>query len=230
MQLTKINILEGKIKLVTGLHIGAGNEVIEIGGLDQPIIKHPITQEPYIPGSSIKGKMRSLLEIYLGKSTDGKPCSCGKADCPICPLFGVGGSEKVEFEGPTRIVVRDSFMTDEWKEKFGNGELTMEVKYENTINRIKGTADKPRPLERIPSDVDFEFSISVKEFDIDNGRNHIDTVLAGLAMIEEDGLGGNVSRGCGQVKFEGLKINEKDLGDDWKKDALSKLEELRKRG
>ena len=79
--------------------------------------------------------------------------------------------------------------------------------------------------------MDFKFSISVKEFDVDNGKNHMDTVLAGLVMIEQDGLGGNVSRGCGQVKFEEVRIiNEKELEDDWREKALRKLEELRKRG
>jgi CRISPR-associated protein Csm3 len=62
MQLTKIQKLTGQIELLSGLHIGSGNTEIHIGGTDNPVIKNPITQEPYIPGSSIKGKMRSLLE------------------------------------------------------------------------------------------------------------------------------------------------------------------------
>ena len=87
--------ITGKIKVVTGLHIGAGNDKVEIGGMDNPIIRNPLTQEPYIPGSSIKGKMRSLLEWHLNKlGTDGKPCSCGNADCKICRVFGSANKSK----------------------------------------------------------------------------------------------------------------------------------------
>lgn len=54
-------ILEGKIVTKTGLMIGTGREAFEIGGVDNPVIKDP-NGKPYIPGSSIKGKMRALIE------------------------------------------------------------------------------------------------------------------------------------------------------------------------
>ncbi len=227
MKLENIKEIKGTIKLLTGLHIGAGNEVIEIGGLDQPIIKHPVSHEPYIPGSSLKGKMRSSLELYLGRyGKNGEPCQCGDPNCPICTLFGVGGSKEEKKPegptriGPTRIVVRDAYMTDEFKESFNNGELPMEIKYENTIDRIRGTADKPRPLERVPKGVEFNFSIAVKEFDIDKDKNLVDTVLACLYLVEQDGLGGNISRGCGQIKFN-TEV------EDWRKRAEEQLKKLK---
>ena len=82
--------ITGKIVVKTGLHIGAGNDKVEIGGMDNPIIRNPLTREPYIPGSSIKGKMRSLMEWKLEKidMKKGGPCACGKPDCPICRVFG----------------------------------------------------------------------------------------------------------------------------------------------
>ena len=58
-------ILRGRIKAVTGLHIGAQREVSEIGGIDNPVIKDPATGLPYIPGSSLKGRLRSLLELII---------------------------------------------------------------------------------------------------------------------------------------------------------------------
>jgi len=226
MKLENIKEIKGTIKLLTGLHIGAGNEVIEIGGLDQPIIKHPVSHEPYIPGSSLKGKMRSSLELYLGRyGENGKPCQCGKADCPICTLFGVGGSkEEKETEGPTRISVRDAYMTDEFKKSFNNGELPMEIKYENIIDRISGTAGNPRPLERVPEGVEFNFNITVKEFDIDKDKNLVDTVLTCLYLVEQDGLGGNISRGCGQIEFNGIEGIETE---DWRKRAEEQLKKLK---
>ncbi|MCF6265491.1 MAG: type III-A CRISPR-associated RAMP protein Csm3 [Desulfuromusa sp.] len=213
MKLENIYKIEGKITILTGLHIGAGNDTMEIGGMDQPIIKHPLTDAPYIPGSSIKGKMRSLLETryfidrsvtrndYLSK---GKPCNCGETDCLACTIFG--NMAKNSATGPTRIVVRDANLTSEFQNMFNSGKLPMEVKHENTIDRVKGTAMYPRPLERVPAGVQFDFNISLKQYegDADNLKGY---VLKGLKMIELDALGGNSSRGCGQVRFDNLKVD-----------------------
>jgi CRISPR-associated protein Csm3 len=220
MKLTGIKNIEGKVRVVSGLHIGAGRETLEIGGLDQPIIKHPLTGEPYIPGSSIKGKMRSLLELYeysanadtlefisgrKDRKRVGKPCGCGKASCPACRIFGSSADPRdVEPElGPTRLVVRDAVLSKEFRLKHQNGELPMEVKYENTIDRVRGVAQHPRPLERVPAGVEFDFSLSFKIFEGDP-EDLFQDVLKGLKLIELDALGGNSSRGCGQVRFEGL--------------------------
>lgn len=113
MQLQSIRTLTGRIRLRTGLHIGAGKDTVEIGGLDQPIVKDPLTGAPYIPGSSIKGKMRSLLEVGIGMGENddtkkfvlaGKPCGCGKPTCRIVkshPFF-VPFSRRCGFPGPFR--------------------------------------------------------------------------------------------------------------------------------
>ncbi len=212
MKLENIYKIEGKITVLTGLHIGAGNDTMEIGGMDQPIIKHPITQAPYVPGSSIKGKMRSLLETRYFIDRDvtrkflitGKPCNCGEADCPACTIFG--NTAKDPHTGPTRIVVRDANLTAKFEEKFVSGHLPMEVKHENTIDRVKGTAMHPRPLERVPAGVEFDFNISLKQYEGD-ANDLKDYVLKGLKMIELDALGGNSSRGCGQVRFDDLKVD-----------------------
>lgn len=222
MKLEKIYKIAGKITVLTGLHIGAGSDTMEIGGMDQPIIKHPITEAPYIPGSSIKGKMRSLLETgyFIDREATkkflmtGKPCNCGETDCPACTIFG--NMAKDSQTGPTRIVVRDANLTAEFQEKFISGNLPMEVKHENTIDRVKGTAMHPRPLERVPAGVEFDFNISLKQYAGDNPSLK-DYVLKGLKMIELDALGGNSSRGCGQVRFDDLKVD----GESVSLDAIS---------
>jgi len=210
MKLEKLRTISGKIKLVTGLHIGASNEAIEIGGLDQPVIKHPMKpNEPYIPGSSIKGKLRSLIEIAegrLGQKNKCGPCDCGRRDCPVCPVFGTSAASRPEDLGPTRIVVRDAMLTREWSDRFRQGDLPMEIKYENTINRITGTAEHPRPLERVPAGVEFDFSITFKVFEGDGG-NYFQTVLRAMRMLEKDALGGSGSRGSGQIKFVDLAVD-----------------------
>lgn len=211
-------IVKGNIVIKTGLHIGAGNDKIEIGGMDNPIIRNPKNNEPYIPGSSIKGKMRSLLEWKLNKiSKDGGVCSCGKADCPVCRVFGTANNnEEIAFtRGPTRLIVRDAILTEEFQKKFKNGEAIVEEKSENTINRVTAVAN-PRPIERVVSGVEFDFEMSYRVIDTgDNGetdnKNFESVVLDGLKLLQNDYLGGGGTRGNGQIEFKNITVDGKSI-------------------
>ncbi|WP_165175748.1 type III-A CRISPR-associated RAMP protein Csm3 [Desulfovibrio sp. ZJ369] len=218
MQLQSIRTLTGRIRLRTGLHIGAGKETVEIGGLDQPIVKDPLSGAPYIPGSSLKGKMRSLLEVGIVMGTNpetrkcitkGAPCGCGRADCPVCVLFGAHNDPgKCDPKlGPTRLLVRDAMLCKEDRKRFAAGQLSMEIKYENTINRVNGTAEHPRPLERVPAGVAFELSIALKVFEHDDADELAQWLFKALRLVELDALGGGSSRGNGQVAFEDLALD-----------------------
>jgi CRISPR-associated protein Csm3 len=218
MQLKAINQITGQIQLITGLHIGAGNEEVHIGGIDNGVIKHPHTQQPYIPGSSLKGKMRSLLEWRAGLVGDanGKPVSIGLLDKltgdkkqqaeTIIRLFGAAGDtkndEKAEEIGITRLSFWDCALNKGWANDVReSNQLYTEAKSENTINRITGTADHPRQTERVPADAIFDFKLGMKIL-ADNEHGFIDTVLAGLKLLELDGIGGSGSRGYGKIKFK----------------------------
>ncbi|MFP4048975.1 MAG: type III-A CRISPR-associated RAMP protein Csm3 [Desulfovermiculus sp.] len=217
MQLHSVKNITGEIDLLSGLHIGAGNAAMEIGGLDQPIIKHPLTNEPYIPGSSLKGKMRSLLEMrYNRLGPKGNPCQCAKSDCPVCPLFGVSGaqSEQGSTLGPTRLLVRDANLNKHWQGIFRQGDLPMEVKYENLINRIRGVAEHPRPLERVPAGVRFELALSLRIFDASEEERFLSILREGLALVQLDALGGCGSRGCGQIRFDNLQVDGNPISQD----------------
>jgi len=224
LKLKNNKIIRGKISLKTGLHIGGSSETIEIGGMDNPVIKNPLTGDPYIPGSSLKGKMRSILEwktgkIYTGEDDPGKPHPwCKDRDCPICRIFGTSDNDaKI---GPTRLIIRDSYLSKEVIEDIKNKGLSLtEEKYENVINRITAKA-VPRPLERVPAGISFEFEMVYRIFDIDNvqktDEDLYNYVLHGLKFIERDTLGGSGSRGCGQVEFIDLtdeKGNSIDLNN-----------------
>ena len=224
-QLTNIITLEATLELVTGLHIGGGDNEMHIGGIDNSVIKHPLTGSPYIPGSSLKGKMRSLLEWHSGavnadpldvnayKSASGSQQAEVKR---ILQLFGVGGGE-LKDEGelakelcPTRLSFWDCPLDTDWEKKVrADNQLLTEAKSENTINRISGEAKNPRQTERVPAGAKFVFKLSFKQL-ADDDEKLLDTVLQGLKLIEHDSLGGSGSRGYGKVKFEGLTINGKD--------------------
>jgi len=212
MKLTHIFEIQGSILTLTGLHIGGGKDSVEIGGMDQPIIKHPINGQPYIPGSSLKGKMRSMIETVffsekIGRNAnkEGMPII---EDCAVTRIFGTSNDKKPPEMGPTRIAMRDAYLSQEDTKDFEEGKLMMEEKYEVAIDRIRGTALKGalRPIERVPSGVRFTLSITLKQYEGD-GEELLDLVKKGLRLIELDGLGGGISRGSGQVIFENLRID-----------------------
>jgi CRISPR-associated protein Csm3 len=234
MKLVNMKPITGRIILRTGLHIGAGDMEMHIGGTDNPVIKHPHTNEPYIPGSSLKGKVRSLLEMKSGLmiKTKGKPVngklwknlqeSEGKDAVEaekILKLFGISGSdeEAAAALGPTRASFSDCHLSETWRDKvrIKRWPLT-EVKAENSIDRIKGTAEHPRFMERVPAGIEFDFSISLKNFDQDENSALLDYLLVGLKLLELDALGGSGSRGYGRIEFEFDDKNLKEKFDNIK--------------
>lgn len=231
MKLTEIKKLEGTITLKSGLHIGSGNMEMHIGGTDSPVIKHPHTLEPYIPGSSLKGKVRSLLEMESGLMiyTEGDVVSSKilqknevknnpelKAKCEaILKIFGSSGADKEDETGfgPTRVSFADCYLDDEWREKAkDNRWLLTEEKPENVIDRIKGTVAGAgvRFIERVPEGTKFRFLVTFKILQ-DGDEKLFDELLRGLKLLEMDALGGSGSRGYGRIEFEfnDRAINEK---------------------
>ena len=215
LQLTDIKEIKGRIVLKSGLHIGAGDTEMHIGGTDNPVVKHPHTGLPYIPGSSLKGKVRSLLEMESGlmTKTDGKPVQASqlkelqdkqKEKCTkILKIFGSSGadSEEIAEIGSTRVSFADCPVSNGWQEKVRKERLGFfEVKSENTINRIRGTAEHPRFIERVPADTEFEFAVCLKILGKED-EDLFDYLLLGLKLLEKDALGGSGSRGYGKLKF-----------------------------
>lgn len=213
MKIKSYKKITGKIVCVTGLHIGGSADQIEIGGVDLPIIKHPITGEPYIPGSSLKGKMRSQLEKRLGKYDDrtGEPCGCGRPECLVCIVFGAHKNVRHNL-GSTRILVRDASLSDETRSGYQKlieekGASYIDKKVENIVNRKTGTAEHPRSQERVPSGAKFDLEIVLQIFDSDEESKLVDFVKQGLKEVENTYLGGYGSRGNGKVKFTDLKLD-----------------------
>jgi len=233
MQLTDIRKITGQIHLVSGLHIGGSDAEMHIGGTDNAVIKNPVTNEPYIPGSSIKGKMRSLMEWRAGlvAETDGKPLGFkhirGLSEAQqaqgktLLKLFG-GAPENNPDEalireiGPTRLAFWDCNLDPAWVTEMERRHLLLtETKTENQIDRIRGVAEHPRSTERVPAGACFDFQLTVKVHD---GEDLIAEILTGLKLLELTGLGGSGSRGYGKIRFTGLA-----LGSDALQDRLDQL-------
>ncbi len=229
MKLTKISQIQGQIELASGLHIGSGNTEMHIGGTDNPVIKNPVNNQPYIPGSSLKGKMRSLLEWRAGVvlETEGKPLGFkhlssladGQLAAGVNILRMFGGAPEgsaqdetlIERIGPTRLSFWDCNLDPEWVSEMQDKNLLLtEVKMENAIDRIKGVAENPRNTERVPAGARFDFRITVRVHD---DEEMLDDILRGLKLLELTGIGGSGSRGYGKLKFTGLQRDGESLVD-----------------
>lgn len=202
----------GTLKVLgSGLRIGGETGSAPIGGTDNPIIRHPISHQPYVPGSSIKGKIRSLLESKYRPKTlkTGKPCSCGK--CDVCEMFGCGSSKNVQ--SPTRLVFRDCQPTDQTRERWEEAGTDSEVKTEVMIDRKTGTAHRhgPRKMERIPADSTFDFAVSLRYFQGDDVTGYCEKLAEGIELLEKHYLGGSGSRGYGKVAI--LRDEDQPMAD-----------------
>ncbi|MEM5807153.1 MAG: type III-A CRISPR-associated RAMP protein Csm3 [Candidatus Aenigmatarchaeota archaeon] len=201
-------ILKGKLITVTPLHIGGSKDKFEIGGVDNPVIKDPVTNYPYIPGSSLKGKLRMLLEFAEGVVKEVGNGEYPPSDDPkITSLFG--DSADNSSNGPTRLIVRDAYPDQKtitmW-ENTTSETLYTEYKAENTIDRMTSAAN-PRFMERVHkgSEFDVEFIIQVFSMDEDKGKSNFEKLVKALRLLEDSTLGGGGSRGSGKVEFKFYK-------------------------
>jgi len=235
--------IESKLTLVTGLHIGGADDGMKIGGVDSPVMRREVfcdetsgkvgfsykrkSSEPYIAGSSLKGKVRTLLEHYfrlidpLGKgSVVDTRSNFGDERYRnlIIKLFGESaGNDGIKGEiNITRTVFRDCFITDDVRKASLDGKIKLfEEKYENVIDRKTGTTigGGLRQIERVPSAVEFDFTMSIRVFEKDNEELLKNTILLGLKLLELDALGGSGSRGYGRVRFDDISGDIKELDE-----------------
>lgn len=188
------------------LRIGGTPPGLDVGGsVDLGALRDPVTGNPYIPGSSLKGKLRSTLERLEGRSSgDGEPCNCGDASCKICVLFGAHKKPKAA-SAPTRIVVRDAHLTPEsaaqLRQMQAEGKPFFEEKAENLVLRDSGVAQEPRWQERVWEGA-FRLEILVHIYEGDQPEELMKFLRQGLGIIQEtSSLGAGGSRGSGKVSF-----------------------------
>jgi len=213
-QLVKKIKINTSITLITGLHIGGNSENVEIGGIDNPVIKLASKGDvPYLPGSSLKGKMRCLLEQAAGAPKVG-------LDAKVNNLFGITESKANNTSNqPSKIIVRDAMLSDDSKKMLLDCDnLDMpytENKFENVIDRVKGIAQHPRQTERVPAGAVFNAEFIINIWDDDKEEELMALFEKGIRLLENDYLGGSGSRGYGQIKFGEMKKTELSEANNW---------------
>lgn len=196
-------LIKGELETVTGLHIGTGGAYSAIGAADSPVIRDVITGDPMIPGSSLKGKLRSLLARKYNDSRRNVEDDCKE----IKELFGA-------MKSPSRLIFSDMYMTEESKKQLASAGINTptEIKFENTIIRLSGIAN-PRQIERVIRFCRFGMDIIYDANDISEAESDIKLLCDGMKLIQYDYLGGHGSRGYGKVRFTDLSA-EVVSGDD----------------
>lgn len=199
IKLAKKIIYTGTITLKTGLHIGGTNAALNIGGPDKFVVRNPISNIPYIPGSSLKGKMRALVEIAKGcVSSDGK--ASDNPNSVSGELFGVATGK--DNNRPSRLIVRDAELDLSKPEMFDNTDLPYtESKTEVAIDRVTAKAN-PRTFERVPAGAQFKLNMVLNIFEGENEQRLKYTLKLALRLLQDDYLGGHGSRGYGQVEIK----------------------------
>ncbi len=213
-QLVKKIKIETTITVITGLHIGGNGDSVEIGGIDNPVIKLASKDNiPYIPGSSLKGKMRCLLEQIAGATKVG-------LDAEVNNLFGSTENKSNNTSNrPSKLIVRDAVLSDDSKAALlACDSLDMpytENKFENTIDRVKGVAEHPRQSERVPAGAVFNAEFIINIWDDDKEEELMALFMKGIHLLENDYLGGSGSRGYGQIAFGEFKKTELSEANNW---------------
>lgn len=199
--------ITGKIKVMTGLHIGGSKEFSAIGAVDSPVMRDTYSNMPFIPGSSLKGKLRFLLQEKYGKKVIDKNITHNDDDIRVKRLFGASNDKNNTKPIKARLYFSDSFISNEDElNKIGIEQVT-EVKFENTINRFTAIAN-PRQIERIIRGTEFDMSVIYNADKEDEIEEDIKNLKEAFELLEYDYLGASGSRGYGRVKIENLKLNQ----------------------
>jgi CRISPR-associated protein Csm3 len=212
--------VKGDVRVVTGLHIGAAASALNIGGVDNAIVRDPLTNQPYIPGSSLRGKMRSLSEKFQHKVQNWRLqagvrihiCRDEESyrECDVCRIFGVLPTDEISFS-PTRLVLRDVSLSKKSAKDLEDPKIKTdmpytEVKWEATIDRVTSAA-VPRQMERVPAGAIFDEFEMVYSVYGEEDVGILWRLIEAMQLLEDDYLGGMGSRGSGKIAFEQIKVS-----------------------
>ena len=189
--------ITGTIEVVTGMHIGGSSAFSAIGAVDSPVIKDMRTGYPIIPGSSLKGKMRSLLAKRYNTVFATTPDD--DAEC-LTSLFGSAKKGNVR---TGRLLFSDMLLGN-WEELKKQGLTSKtEIKFENTIKRTTAVAN-PRQIERVIRGSEFPLYLVYEVVDEETLKKDFEILREGFRLLEYDYLGGSGSRGYGKIKIKNL--------------------------
>lgn len=197
--------ITGNIEVKTGMHIGGSTAFAAIGAVDSPVVKDARSNLPMIPGSTLKGKIRSLLAKAYNSKIEAKPDD----DCE--QLLRIFGSAKKNNIKRSRVQISDMVMKNKEELRNQGIQSVTEIKFENSINRATAVAN-PRQIERVIRGSLFDLDIMYEVENIEEMLEDMKILGEGMRLIQYDYLGGSGSRGYGKVKFSDI-VADNVIGD-----------------
>ena len=216
-------IINAVLRLESGLHIGGSSDFAPIGAVDSPFIRDSYTKQPIIPGSSLKGKIRTLLARSFSAEYVLKKVEAD--DERIKRLFGSSAKETLS---PSRLQLSDCKLTDKSLAAMKNMNMDTyigEIKFENTISRLTSQAT-PRQIERVPAGAEFALRIVYNVENFDEARDDLQLLSDGLKLLQFDYLGGHGSRGYGRISLHEYQVEAFSLSSASQKKLDSQIAEF----
>lgn len=199
-------LIKCRLTVLTGMHIGGSSAFSAIGAVDSPVIRDALSGRPMLPGSSLKGKLRTLLAKAIKNHYITQECKDDPQE--LKNLFGsAGGNRREENPKAARLQFTDAFMLNA-DELIKRGGLT-EVKFENTIGRLTSIAN-PRQIERVVRGAEFGINMVYDMEDSLEIKQDFANIARGLKLLTMDYMGGHGSRGYGKVRFSDFTVEVKD--------------------
>ncbi len=205
-------MIDAVLTVKTGLHIGNSSDFSPIGAVDSPFIRDPVSRLPMIPGSSLKGKMRTLLAKSRDEAGEGGGIADpAKDEQVVSRLFGYSSNQS---SSPARLQFSDIFMEKDCVSQYETMDMDTyfgEIKFENTISRMTGVADL-RQIERVPAGMRFVFHLIYNLEKEEEFQEDMNVLADGFRLLQADYLGGHGSRGYGRVGFSGFSVRRWTTG------------------
>ena len=209
--------ISGVLETVTGLHIGGSSAFSAIGAVDSPVIRDARTNMPMIPGSSLKGKLRTLLAKKYNQTVAKTP-----DDDAVC-LTSLFGSAKKGQVKTSKILFNDMFLENMDELKYAGLTGATEVKFENSIQRTTAVAN-PRQIERVVMGAKFPMQLIFEVTIVSELVHDFEILKDGFQLLEYDYLGGSGSRGYGRVKI--MDIHVEPVIGEVSEDVLSQCQKI----
>lgn len=209
-------LIQSKLKVLTGLHIGGSSAFSAIGAVDSPVVSDPRTGKPIVPGSSLKGKLRTIL----ARTKANNPAQLSGHNEDPAEILRLFGSSKKNAIRISRLQFADAFVCN--SDDFTETGLT-EVKFENTINRANLVAN-PRQIERVIPGVVFAVRIVYEMQNLNEVKEDLENLAQAMKLLQLDYLGGHGTRGSGRVSFEEITLEPISDSEENKKNMQTKID------
>lgn len=197
--------ITGVLEVCTGMHIGGSSQFAAIGAVDSPVIRDTFSDMPMIPGSSLKGKLRSLVAKQYNQQGV-RVAVPDDDDVRITRLFG-----SAKMKNRSRLLFTDMMLDNMDELKRAGLQSATEVKFENSINRLTAVAN-PRQIERVVRGSKYHLQLVYDVEEEADVEEDMQMLADGIRLLQFDYLGGSGSRGYGKVKISDLEA-EVVIGD-----------------